>query len=77
MGVISLTRLRPEFWGDEPDKERFFQRAMVEALYQVGRLLGLSSCDDESCVMSAANGIGDVDKKQIDYCQSCRLGLGL
>ncbi len=77
VGVLALTRLRPEFWGDEPDRERFFQRAMVEALYQVGRILGLSSCDDEECVMSASNGISDVDKKQVDYCSECRSNLGL
>lgn len=77
VGLLSLTRLKPEFWGDEPDRERFYHRALAEALYQLGRILGLSSCETDSCAMCAANGIADVDKKDIDYCPECRAGLGL
>jgi archaemetzincin len=69
--LISLWRLRPEFYGDVPNVEVFLERALKEAVHEVGHTLGLRHCSRSSCVMHFSNSISDTDIKQSLFCDRC------
>ncbi|MEM5829314.1 MAG: archaemetzincin family Zn-dependent metalloprotease [Candidatus Aenigmatarchaeota archaeon] len=71
-GVVSIHRLDPTFYRQKPDKNLLIERAVKEAIHEVGHMLGLGHCSISTCVMSFSNTIGDVDRKNKELCQSCR-----
>ncbi len=71
--LISLWRLRPEVYGDAPNMELFLERAVKEAVHEVGHTLGLRHCSRASCVMHFSNAISDTDNKQSVFCDRCYL----
>ena len=72
VAVVSLHRLRPEFYGQAPDEGLFLERCAKEAIHEIGHTLGLGHCDDPRCVMSFSNSILETDRKGIDFCSECR-----
>jgi archaemetzincin len=70
--VISLWRLRPEFYGLPSDENLFQERAVKEAVYQVGLTYGLEQCPDSACVMYSSNRLDDIDVKGWHFCSRCR-----
>lgn len=75
--VISLTRLRQEFYGRHQDKGIFHIRAAKEAVHEVGHTYGLSHCPDPRCVMHFSISIRDTDIKGPGFCNRCRFKLGI
>ena len=71
IALISLYRLRPEFYGDAPNRNLFFERAEKEAVHELGHTLGLRHCDDSRCVMFFSNSIVDTDAKGSPFCGKC------
>ncbi|MGQ9461402.1 MAG: archaemetzincin family Zn-dependent metalloprotease, partial [Candidatus Bathyarchaeaceae archaeon] len=39
--IISLVRLKPEFYGQQPNRNLFLERSAKEAVHEVGHTLGL------------------------------------
>ena len=66
--LISLYRLKPEFYGDSANQEVLVDRAVKEAVHEVGHTLGLKHCSRTDCVMHFSNSIIDTDKKQRLFC---------
>jgi archaemetzincin len=70
--IISLARLYPEFYGQPRDPRRFKERALKEAVHELGHLWGLGHCPDPACVMSFSNSLADTDRKGPGFCPACR-----
>jgi len=71
--LISLWRLRPEFYGAASDVALFSARAVKEAVHEAGHTLGLRHCSRSLCVMHFSNSISDTDIKQSLFCDQCYL----
>ena len=69
--MISLARLRPEFYGSPPDDTLFLQRAVKEAVHELGHTYGLGHCRDPRCVMFFSNTLHDTDVKGPGFCAAC------
>jgi archaemetzincin len=71
--LISLWRLKPQFYGDKADLAIYLLRALKEVVHELGHTLGLSHCSRSFCVMHFSNSIFDTDKKQSLLCDQCYL----
>jgi archaemetzincin len=66
--VISLTRLRQEYYGFRSDRKRFFERAVKEAVHELGHTVGFGHCPDPRCIMHFSNSLADTDRKGPAFC---------
>jgi archaemetzincin len=73
--VISLHRLRDEFYGLPPNILLLRQRMLKEAVHELGHTLSLPHCEDYQCVMSSSHGIELVDLKSSHFCRACRAAV--
>ena len=70
--LISLNRLRQEFYGLPSDERLFFSRMEKEAIHELAHTFGLTHCYDVNCVMHASYSIADTDVKSNQFCDLCR-----
>lgn len=72
VAIISLFRLRQEHYALPPNKELFLERAVKEAIHELGHTYGLGHCDDGKCIMYFSNSLMDTDRKQAAFCPKCQ-----
>ena len=75
--LISLWRLKPQFYGENAGSTVFMLRALKESIHELGHNLGLQHCPRSLCVMHFSNSIFDTDKKQSLLCDQCYLQAAL
>lgn len=75
IAVVSLCRLRQEFYGLPANLELLRERTVKEVLHELGHTFGLAHCADSACPMSLATHIQVVDAKSERYCSRCGLHL--
>lgn len=75
--IVSVARLRPEFYGQRADPALFLARVRKEVVHEVGHTYGLDHCPDPRCVMSFSNSVVDVDRKSSEFCPRCRQRLDM
>jgi archaemetzincin len=69
--VISLHRLREEFYGLPPNAKLLAERAVKESVHELGHAVGLRHCPDWRCVMASTHDVERLDLKGAEYCSSC------
>ena len=72
VAIISLTRTYPAFYGRPHDVPTFRRRNAIEAVHEVGHLLGIMHCEDRHCVRFFSSTIVDSDRKGPLFCARCR-----
>jgi archaemetzincin len=77
LSIISLARLRQEFYNERPDRQALQRRMLTEAVHEVGHTLGLDHCSNPRCVMYFSNTIQDTDHKGYGFCDRCRSALSV
>jgi archaemetzincin len=73
--VISLTRLRQEFYNLPRDQGLFHKRVLTEAVHELGHTHGLGHCKNLRCVMFFSNSLVDTDRKGPEFCPDCKKQL--
>lgn len=73
--IISLTRLRPSFYGGKENSQLFARRVLTEAVHELGHTLGLPHCSNRRCVMYFSNSLMDTDIKGYKFCPQCQAKL--
>lgn len=71
IAVMSLARLKQEFYNRPADETLFRKRALTEAVHELGHVYGLRHCDNSRCVMFFSNSLADTDKKGYHFCSRC------
>lgn len=70
--LVSLHRLRQEFYGLPPDPRLLYDRLLKEAIHELGHTLKLRHCDDYRCAMAPSHSVEWVDLKTSAFCPACR-----
>ena len=73
--VISLTRLRQEFYHLPENRPLFRQRVFTEAVHELGHTFGLRHCENPRCAMFFSKSLSDTDRKGPVICISCKSKL--
>jgi archaemetzincin len=69
--VVSIHRLKAEYYGEKPNENALFQRLLKEAVHEIGHTLGLKHCYNARCAMYYSNSIYDTDNKHSQFCEVC------
>ncbi len=69
--VVSLCRLADGTAGVRGGRRILVERIAKEVLHESGHLLGLSHCEEPSCVMRYSQAVHDTDLKQCGFCPGC------
>ncbi|GAN32063.1 MAG: hypothetical protein DYG83_05180 [Candidatus Brocadia sp. AMX2] len=73
--IISLMRLRQEYYGLPKNENLFLLRTLKEAIHEIGHTYGLGHCKDPRCIMRFSNSLRDTDIKGPDFCSRCMVKL--
>ena len=70
--LVSLHRLRQDFYGLPEDEGLLGERLLKESVHEIGHTLNLVHCDDYECAMAPSHAVEWIDLKQSLLCPSCR-----
>jgi archaemetzincin len=70
--LVSLARLREEFYGLPARDDLLQERLLKEAVHELGHTFGLRHCSGWRCVMSSSHAVERLDIKTADFCTACR-----
>jgi archaemetzincin len=71
VALVSVARLRQEFYGLPAEPEWTIDRVLCETLHELGHTFGLIHCLDPACCMALATNIQKLDAKESEYCSGC------
>jgi archaemetzincin len=71
IAVVSIHRLRSEFYGEPSDANLLFQRTLKECIHELGHAFGLKHCYNARCAMYYSNSIFETDNKMPHFCEIC------
>jgi len=70
--LVSVHRLRQEFYGLDRDDALLSQRLLKESVHELGHTLHLHHCQDYRCMMSSSHSVEWIDLRENAFCDSCR-----
>jgi archaemetzincin len=73
--VVSLHRLREEYYGLPPNILLLRERLLKECIHELGHTLNLSHCEDYQCAMSRSHGVEWIDLKNASFCSACHAAI--
>lgn len=68
--LISITRLRENFYRRTENTALFESRLLKEAIHELGHTFSLEHCN-KFCIMRFSNSLSDTDEKPPKFCDSC------
>ncbi|MGC9310906.1 MAG: hypothetical protein ACP5E4_04265 [Candidatus Aenigmatarchaeota archaeon] len=71
--LISIHRLKPEFYQERPNFDRLIERLLKETIYCIGKMTGLKDCQNAKCIMHRAAAAGEIDFEDTEFCKECKL----
>ena len=74
VGVYSLLRFYPEFWGGEPGEaaERLgLKRSLATLVHETGHMFGVHHCQAYDCVINGSNSLAESDRRPLALCPEC------
>ena len=72
VAVVSMARLRNDYYGRVPDDVDLIDRTAKEGAHELGHLLGLGHCKNPECVMFRPRTLDELDRKRKMLCPACR-----
>ncbi len=73
--VVSLYRIRQEFYGLPEDESKVYPRLFKEAVHRLAHLFDLTECRNPKCVNYFSQVMLDIDNKTDKFCDVCRRQL--
>lgn len=72
VAVISLKRLRQEFYHLPRNDKVLCERTVKECIHELGHCYGLFHCCNHKCVMCFSSSIVSIDNKEDTFCAGCK-----
>lgn len=69
--IVSLHRLRQEFYGLPEDHDLLRDRLLKEAVHEIGHTINLTHCEDYRCAMAPSHAVEWIDLKESWLCSTC------
>lgn len=70
--VVSLFRIRQEFYGLPEDDKKVFSRLFKQSIFHLSPLFELPSCRNPRCINYYSQKMFDIDSKGEKFCDLCR-----
>lgn len=74
VGVYSMARYFPQFWGQEQSPESYsltLRRSCRVLAHEVGHIFGLAHCIHYRCTMNGSNSLEESDRRPLRLCPFC------
>lgn len=71
VAIVSLARLKQEFYGLPANAALLASRARKEAVHETGHLFGLVHCEQPDCAMRLSTNVRQLDLKGEALCPGC------
>jgi archaemetzincin len=74
VGIYSLVRFYPAFWGEKetPESEQLgLWRSLQCLVHETGHMFGVHHCQKYECVMNGCNSLAESDRRPIHLCPDC------
>lgn len=75
--MVSMARLKPEFYKESPNSFRLTERVIKESMHEIGHYIGLDHCKHPWCVMSFSSSVGEIDSKRKEFCRDCNVKMAV
>lgn len=69
--IVSIYRLKNEFYGGQSDHHLLMERLLKEATHELGHTYHLYHCHNMGCVMNSSIYVEDIDEKSVRFCREC------